>query len=111
MKKNTNTQKTIMFTSNNFEKINGFHEALGSKNFSDTVNILMERAFDNINSTNHIFKQFELLIENLSKDIKDSKEETIRQSNKIISIYNKDSELQEKKIKRRNKNINNKKNK
>lgn len=94
MKKDTNTQKTIMFSQSNFELISGYHEALGSKSFSDTVNILIERAFENIDVSNNIKEQIAAQLNDLKKEIKASKEETTSQANRLVAVYNTGFRLQ-----------------
>lgn len=87
-------QKSTHYNQENYNAVVAFQEATGSKSLSEAVNILLERAFENLNNTNHMFEQFESQIKDLRREIKDSKNETINQSNRLVSIYNTGFRLQ-----------------
>lgn len=97
MKQNRITkQRTTHYEPEIFDVIVAYQEATGSNSFSQTVNTLIERAFDNMNATKHIFEQFESRVKDIERKIDSTKEETIKQSNRLVSVYNTGFRLQAK---------------
>lgn len=95
MKQIRNTiQKSTHYSSENYNSIVAFQEAIGAKSLSEAVNVLLERAFENLNYTTSMFEQFESLIKSIKKEIAASKEETISQSNRLVSVINTGYRLQ-----------------
>lgn len=87
-------KKTIHFTEENFNFLEGLHHSLGAKNFSDTVNFAIEQSMMNLTELNRMQEREDAEKKALRELIIKLSEQLDAQTNRLISVVNTGHRLQ-----------------